>query len=394
MLHDNYTQSIPFFKGVITKYFEEDESTGSYKAFIEMPVNEHRCPHCGNSTTYIKDYRLQTVRDLVVLGKPLIVTIRKRRYVCQHCNATFTEENPYIKRYCHFPKRLYIESLTESFRLQSFTSVAKRLGVSVTSIIRWFDKLNCPHPKLPECIAIDEFRGNAGGEKFQCNVADPVKHQVIDILPSRNTEDLCKHFWEYPYKERAVVKKIVMDLSTLFRSVTKTMFPEAKIVADKFHVIRVVINSLENVRKRIQKEFHETKRKWFKRSRYLLLKPEYKLTDEDKTELARMLNSSYDLEKAYVLKERFYEVFRKQTRTEAKKELGNWLLLAADLSLSEFRHCITTFSNWKTEIANIIGERVSNGFIEGSNNKIKVLKRISYGVRNFDRFRNRILYLE
>lgn len=394
MLHDNYTQSIPFFKGVITKYFEEDESTGSYKAFIEMPVKEHRCPHCGNSTTYIKDYRLQTVRDLVVLGKPLIVTIRKRRYVCKHCNATFIEENPYIKRYCHFPNRLYIESLTESFRLQSFTSVAKRLGVSVTSIIRWFDKLNYPHPKLPECIAIDEFRGNAGVEKFQCNIADPVKHKVIDILPSRNTENLCKHFLEYPYKERAEVKKIIMDLSTLFRSVAKTMFPEAKIVADKFHVIRVVINSLENVRKRIQKEFHATKRKWFKRSRYLLLKPEYKLTSEDKIELARMLNSSYDLEKAYVLKERFYEVFRKQTRTEAKKELGNWLLLAADLSLPEFRHCITTFSNWKTEIANIIGERVSNGFIEGSNNKIKVLKRISYGVRNFDRFRNRILYLE
>lgn len=394
MLHDNYTQSISFFKGVITKYFEEDESTGSYKAFIEMPVKEHRCPHCGNSTTYIKDYRLQTVRDLVVLGKPLIVTIRKRRYACKHCNATFTEENPYIKRYCHFPNRLYIESLTESFRLQSFTSVAKRLGVSVTSIIRWFDKLNYPHPKLPECIAIDEFRGNAGGEKFQCNIADPVKHKVIDILPSRNTENLCKHFLEYPYKERAEVKKIIMDLSTLFRSVAKTMFPEAKIVADKFHVIRVVINSLENVRKRIQKEFHATKRKWFKRSRYLLLKPEYKLTDEDKIELARMLNSSYDLEKAYILKERFYEVFRKQTRTEAKKELGNWLLLAADLSLPEFRHCITTFSNWKTEIANIIDERVSNGFIEGSNNKIKVLKRISYGVRNFDRFRNRILYLE
>ena len=278
--------------------------------------------------------------------------------------------------------------------MQSFSSIAKRFRVSVTSIIRWFDKLNCPHPKLPECIAIDEFRGNAGGEKFQCNIADPVKHKVIDILPSRNTENLCKHFLEYPYKERAEVKKIIMDLSTLFRSVAKTMFPEAKIVADKFHVIRVVINSLENVRKRIQKEFHATKRKWFKRSRYLLLKPEYKLTDEDKIELARMLNSSYDLEKAYVLKERFYEVFRKHTRTEAKKELGNWLLLAADLSLPEFRHCITTFSNWKTEIANIIDERVSNGFIEGSNNKIKVLKRISYGVRNFDRFRNRILYLE
>ena len=141
-----------------------------------MPVNEHRCPHCGNSTTYIKDYRLQTVRDLVVLGKPLIVTIRKRRYVCKHCNATFTEENPYIKRYCHFPDRLYLESIKETFCLQSFSSIAKRFGVSVTSIIRWFDNLNYPHPKLPECIAIDELRGNAGGEKFQCNIADPVKH--------------------------------------------------------------------------------------------------------------------------------------------------------------------------------------------------------------------------
>lgn len=120
-----------------------------------------------------------------------------------------------------------------------------------------------------------------------------------------------------------------MDLSTLFRSVAKTMFPEAKIVADKFHVIRVVINSLENVRKRIQKEFHATKRKWFKRSRYLLLKPEYKLTSEDKIELARMLNSSYDLEKAYVLKERFYEVFRKQTRTEAKKRTGKLVIVGS-----------------------------------------------------------------
>lgn len=393
MLQDNYTQSLPLFKGVSVKYFRENEENGNLEAFIEMPIKEHRCPHCGHTTTYIKDYRLQTVKDLTVAGKPLIVTVRKRRYICKECNSTFTENNPYIKRYCHFPQRFYFESIKETLNLQSFTSIAKKLGVSVSSIIRWFDNINYPHPKLPECIAIDEFRGNAGGEKFQCNIADPVKHKVIDILPSRNTENLCKHFLEYPYKERAEVKKIVMDLSTLFRSVAKTIFPEAKIVADKFHVIRVVTNSLESVRKRIQKEFHETKRKWFKQSRHLLLKPEYKLTDDDKIELNRMLNSSPELEKAWLLKERFYEIFRKVTRTEAKKELREWLLLANQLSIPEFKHCITTFTNWRTEIANIIGENVSNGFIEGSNNKIKVLKRISFGVQNFRRFRNRILNL-
>ena len=394
MLQDNYTQDLPLFKGVSIKYFRENEGNGNLEAFIEMPVKEHRCPHCGYTTTYIKDYRLQKVKDLSLVGKPLIVTIRKRRYICKNCNSTFSENNPYIKRYCHFPQRFYFESIKETLTLQSFTSIARRVGVSVSSIIRWFDNINYPKAELPSCIAIDEFKGNAGGEKFQCNLSDPVKHKIIDILSNRDSEDLCKHFLEYTYDERAKVKKVVMDLSTLFRSVAKQLFPEAKIIADKFHVIRVVINSLENVRKRIQKEFYDAKRKWFKRSRQLLLKPEYKLTDADKIELNRMLNSSPELEKAWLLKERFYEIFRKDTRTEAKKELRDWLLLANQLSIPEFKHCITTFTNWRTEIANIIGENVSNGFIEGSNNKIKVLKRISFGVQNFRRLRNRILSLE
>ena len=393
MLQDNYTQDLPIFKGVTVKYFRENEENGNLEAFIEMPVKEHRCPHCGHTTTYIKDYRLQTVKDLTVAGKPLIVTVRKRRYICKECNSTFTENNPYIKRYCHFPQRFYFESIKETLTLQSFTSIARKVGVSVSSIIRWFDNINYPKAELPSCIAIDEFKGNADGEKFQCNLSDPVKHKIIDILPNRDSEDLCKHFLEYTYDERAKVKKVVMDLSTLFRSVAKQLFPEAKIIADKFHVIRVVINSLENVRKRIQKEFHEAKRKWFKRSRHLLLKPEYKLTDEDKIELNRMINSSPELEKAWILKERFYEIFRKVTRTEAKKELRDWLLLANQLSIPEFKHCITTFTNWSTEIANIVGENISNGFIEGSNNKIKVLKRISFGFQNFRRSRNRILSL-
>lgn len=394
MLQDNYTQDLPLFKGVSVKYFRENEENGNLEAFIEMPVKEHRCPHCGYTTTYIKDYRLQKVKDLSLVGKPLIVTIRKRRYICKNCNSTFSENNPYIKRYCHFPQRFYLEVIKETFDLQSFSAIARRMGASVTSIIRWFDNINYPKAELPSCIAIDEFKGNAGGEKFQCNLADPVKHKIIDILPNRDSEDLCKHFLEYPYEKRAKVKKVVMDLSTLFRSVAKKIFPEAKIIADKFHVIRVVTNSLENTRKRIQKEFHEAKRKWFKRSHYLLLKKHESLTEEDIIELNRMLNSSRELEQAWVLKELFYEIFRKETRPEAKKELGNWLSLADELSIPEFQHCITTFTNWRTEIANIVGETISNGFIEGSNNKIKVLKRISFGVQNFERFRNRILNLE
>ena len=265
--------------------------------------------------------------------------------------------------------------------------------MSVTSIIRWFDKVNYGAPQLPECFSIDEFRGNANNEKFQCNVSDPVKHKVLDILPKRDTESLCQYFLQYPIQERSKVKNVVMDLSTTFRSAINTLFPNAKIIADKFHVIRLVTWSMEAVRKRIQKEFYHERRKWFKRSKKILLTPEAKLDIEDKLVLNRMLAASYELEQTHILKERFYSIFKAKTQFEAKNELQNWFFLAEQFNLPEFKHCITTFTKWSNEITSIVEHKLSNGYTEGVNNKIKVLKRISFGIRNFNRFRNRILYL-
>ena len=396
MLQDHYNQNNPLFKGVIVKSFQEiqdKDGKSHYEAEIEMPVTAHHCPHCSEITTYVKDYRIQKAKDLNLLEKPLYLIIRKRRYVCPSCGSTFTESNPLIKRYQHFSSRFYLNAIKECFQLQPITAIANRIGASSTSVARWFDNMAHPHPVLPEYFSIDEFKGNAGGEKFQCNISDPVKHKVIDILPSRDTTKLSEHFLKYTKEDRDKVKGIVMDLSKIFRSVAHTLFPNAIIIADKFHVIRVVINSLENVRKRIQKEFRAVKRKWFKKSKKILLKREAKLTEEERAILNRMLNSSKALEHAYILKERFYKVIESETKEEAMRALATWLSYVDYLKVPEFEHCIQTFTDWRQEIANMAGSNLSNGFIEGSNNKIKVLKRVSYGVQNFERFRNRILYL-
>ena len=106
-----------------------------------------------------------------------------------------------------------------------------------------------------------------------------------------------------------------------------------------------------------------------------------------------MLAISAELKKAYILKESFYRLFRAKTRKAATRKLKDWLYLAAESGLPEFNHCIDTFTKWKSAIVNIVETKSSNGFTEGINNKIKVLKRISFGYRNFERFRNRILYL-
>ena len=233
MLTSNYSRNIPFFKGFIVKNFVKNPS-GSYEAHIEMPREEHICQHCGHSTSYVKDYRIQVIKDAQIFGEDLIIHLRKRRYICKHCQHSFTETNHLVHKYQHFTSRFYTQAYKEFQNLQSFKTIACRLGVSVTSIIRWFDKVSYGAPQLPECFSIDEFRGNANNEKFQCNVSDPVKHKVLDILPKRDTESLCQHFLQYPIQERSKVKNVVMDLSTTFRSAINTLFPNAKIIADNF----------------------------------------------------------------------------------------------------------------------------------------------------------------
>ena len=394
MLQNNYNQNNPLFKGFIIKNFILN-SNNEYEVYLEVPRKESICPHCGNTTNIIKDYRIQRVKDLDLAGTSLTVTLRKRRYICRHCHKSFTENNPLIKRYQHFTSRFYNYIFKELQSMQSFKHIAKKFSVSVTSVVRWFDNISYPKaPVLPEIFSIDEFKGNANNEKFQCNISDPVNHRIIDILPSRKQEDLCTYFrLNYSLTERCRIKTVVMDLSSLFKSTITLLFPNAEIVADKFHVTRLVNWSMEAVRKRIQKKFFKERRKWFKRSKNILLKANSKLSIEDSLVLNRMLAADSELEKAYILKERFKEIFYFKTEEAAKQALSDWLMLAADLAIPEFKHCITTFTKWSKEIINTVKYRVSNGFIEGSNNKIKVLKRISYGVQNFERFRNRILYL-
>ena len=149
---------------------------------------------------------------------------------------------------------------------------------------------------------------------------------------------------------------------------------------------------MENVRKREQKKLSERFRKYFKRSKSLLSKPIAKLKEDEKDQLALMFEISPELAQAYLLKNRFLEVMQSKGSQEGRKKLADWLFLAEFQQIPEFGACITAYRNWSQEILNSLDVPYSNGFTEGCNNKTKVLKRVCFGVRNFERFRNRILH--
>lgn len=179
-------------------------------------------------------------------------------------------------------------------------------------------------------------------------------------------------------------------MNAVYKDLAREYFPNATIVIDKFHVVRYVTWALENVRKRIQKEMHPSKRKYFKRSRKLLLTHKNKLKEESLDALNLMLLQSSDLAIAYHLKELFYDFMNSSSRDEAAHKLKFFILATQTSNLKEFDACLTMLGNWSKYIFNAFDCKYTNGYTEGTNNAIKVIKCNAFGYRNFDNFRNRI----
>lgn len=391
MLASDYTNILLNLKDSLITNVITNEKT--IDVFVEQKRQIHTCPACSSPTDKVHDYRQQAIKDMPMLGKSVRLILRKRRYRCSYCQKRFFEHNAFLARYQRMTNRLqqYLLSLFATTR--SMTSIAQECSCSISTAIRQFAKVSYPKPLLPAVIAIDEFRGNAGGEKFQCILSDPKNRKLLDILPSRNAEDLYGYFTSFSWEERLSVEYVVMDLSTLFSSVVRRCFPNAKIVADKFHVCRLANWAMETVRKTEQKKFSTHRRIYFKKSRWILLTRQHKLTTDDKVQLANLLTVSEPLRQAYALKEAFYEMLNSDTYEQMTTRWDEWQDHVAEANLPSFNRFRDTTSKWSKAILQAALTGYSNGFIEGCNNRTKVLKRVCYGVRNFDRFRNRILYI-
>ena len=361
------------------------------KIMLETKPREHACPACGTSTKRIHDYRTQTIKDLPFQLKHCYLILKKRRYICS-CGKRFYEDYRFLPKYFQRTSRLTAFIADALHDTRSITSVARMCNVSTATVNRILETISFSRPKIPQVLSIDEFKGNADGQKYQCILVDPVKHSVLDILPSRSQTQLVSYFRNIPKRERYHVNFFVCDMWKPYINLAETFFPNATIVIDKYHFIRQTTWAIENVRKRIQKTMPASLRKYYKRSRSLILARYGNLKDEKKKECDLMLLYNDDLRLAHYLKEWFYRICQNPKYSEQRKEFWEWISTAEQSQLKEFEKCAATYRHWSKEILNAFKySHISNGPTEGFNNKIKVLKRTSYGIRNFNHFRTRIL---
>jgi transposase len=356
--------------------------------YIELPRGKHVCPVCGAVTDRVHDYRMQVIKD-VPLARDTFLHLRKRRYRCS-CGKRFFEKNAFLPRYYRVTSRLFAEIIFAFKKVVSAKEISCRYNVSSVTAMRYFNHFNKKLTVLPAIISLDEFKGNSGGQKYNSIVADPSGRKVLDILPDRYENNLVKYFSQFESKSN--VKYFVCDMNPHFRQVARICFPQATIVADKYHVIRQAYWAMERVRKNEQNKLPKRYRKYFKKSRHLLMKPMEKLTDDEMYQLALMFEIAPRLADAYRIKNDFLSVIRSKSAAEGKKALADWLLSVEVMDLPEFQDCTKAYHSWFHEIINSLEVPWTNGFIEGCNNKTKVLKRTCYGMRNFNNFRKRILF--
>ena len=386
MLMTDYTAELLNLEDVIITNVEN--ISDQLHIYMELPRTKHICPACGAVTDRIHDYRMQIVKD-IPLARDTFLHLRKRRYRCS-CGKRFFEKNPFLPRYYRVTGRLVARIIQEFKKIVPATEIGSRFNVSAATAIRYFNCFNQRVRELPEVLSLDEFKGNSGGQKYNSIVVDPKGRKVLDILPNRYENDLIKYFSQFPSKTK--VKYFVCDMNPHFRNVANTCFKQATVVADRYHVVRQVFWALEKVRKNEQSRLPDRHRKYFKKSRYLLMKPIEKLTDEEMDRLALMFEMAPRLADAYRIKNEFLTVFHSKSSTEGRQKLIDWLLCVEVMQMPEFDDCTKAYRNWFQEILNSMDVPWSNGYIEGCNNKTKVLKRVSFGMRNFNNFRKRILF--
>ena len=386
MLMTDYTSKLLNLEDVIITGV--DNISDQMHIHIELPRTPHICPACGASTDRVHDYRKQIIKD-IPLARDTFLHLRKRRYRCS-CGKRFFEKNTFLPRYYRVTSRLVSEIMFSFKKLIPATEIGSRFNVSAVTAMRYFSLFNKKLTKLPEVISLDEFKGNSGGQKYNSIVADPKNGTVLDVLPNRYENDLIKYFSQFPSKTN--VKYFVCDMNPHFRRVSQVCFPNAVIVADKYHVVRQVYWAMERVRKNEQNKLSKTFRKYFKKSKYLLSKKPEKLTEEEMDRLSLMFEIAPRLADAYRLKNEFLTVIRTKSSAEGKHKLADWLLSVETMDIPEFFDCTKAYHNWFHEILNSMDVPWTNGFIEGCNNKTKVLKRVCFGMRNFNNFRKRILF--
>nr|AAA21547.1 transposase [Nostoc sp. PCC 7120 = FACHB-418] len=367
---------------------------------IEKSVNYSTCPWCGQMTHSIHQNHWRIIHDLPWNKKPVLLKINRRQFKCHKCKKVFSEQLDFVDKSKGYTKRLATDIVQQVLN-SNIRSVAQRNGLSDEEVESMLKKqvshiLNINLSQVKK-LGIDEIALVKGKGNYLAILVDLDSHKPIEIVQSRRIEDIREVLVRRGVEILKVkIEEVSIDLWLPYKNLVEELMPNANITADRFHVMKQVNDELDTMRKAEKKAAISLDNKSEKerilealnKRNMSIIKNEDSLNEKQREKLKSVQEVSPNLAKMHSLKEQFRDIF------ETTKSWGDSIIKLLDWmydALSYFPKSIGTIVRWFGEIVGYFDGRTTSGAVEGINNKLKLIKRLGYGFRNFTNFRLRSL---
>jgi transposase len=380
---------------------QEVQADGDIEVEV-IGINERAaCPHCQRICVKVHDTRLRRKRDVPLREHRVVLVLHKRRFKCFGCRRSFTEPDRACGRYRRSSLRLRQE-IGEQARSQPIAHVAAAFAVGPRFVQACLEVV--AEPQLakrglsvqesatlptPRYLGIDEFAVHKG-HRYDTILCDLQARKVLEVSAGRKKEEVVSLLERLDDCEG--VEAVSMDMSETFRGAVQLCLPRARIVADHFHVIQHVGKALNKVIGRFANK--EPGKQALEGQRHLFLRNREHLSAEEEHTRATLAARFPEIASAWQLKEALRTWYATASSTTAQADLDAWIATVKRDGPKELRKALSAFHNWRREILaffDFLPTRLSNGFVEGKNNRTKALMRQGYGYRNRQHLRLRIL---
>lgn len=270
-------------------------------------------------------------------------------------------------------------------------------GLSETTVLEIFKKKGKEKYREVErgsvrVLGVDEISVRKGHQQYALVLTDLERRCVLEVFDNRVQETFEAWLDGLSQQQQRAVKIVSMDMWNPYRYAVQRKLPKAKIVADRFHVVKQLNHQLNLLRRKLQREADQQLAEILKGSRWILLKNRPDLTPKEEEKLALILVACPELRQVYLLKEEFRTICHKiKDKKQAERFLRVWCYKAEATGNCYLRKFVRTLRNWWTQFLNYFDEGITQGFVEGMNRAIRGIINRAFGFRDFANFRLQVL---
>jgi transposase len=372
---------------------------------VQSTIEGTKCRKCGANLTQIHGFdEAITLRHLPILGRKTYLRLRPKRYRCSDCDGKptttqglewYTPKSPNTQAYERY---LLLQMVNTTL---ADLSVKEDIGYKELEAVldRWIErKADWRTLKRLRVLGLDEIALRKGHRDFVVLVTAQLADgavRIVAVLPNRKKETVRRFLESIPRAAKRAIRTVCSDLYEGCLNPVKEVLPHATLVADRFHIAKLYRDDADQVRKqelrRLEKQLPKAEYKQLKGTLWAFRKKSADLKPEEAAALEAFFVHSPKARQAYEYREQLTAIFDQDlTKEEAQAKIKQWQERVEAAGVTCFDSFFKTLSNWMDEITNYFLNRDTSGFVEGFNNKVKVLKRRCYGIFNLAHLFQRI----